>query len=101
MPGTTPQARRFTIGDAMILIAAFAVAFAWTAPAWKQFQSAETGAHVWGIAWRRTLLGTIMTLPTLLVLTLATVVVRARKPRRAWRSVSRQPGVTACLTVLI
>ena len=94
--------RPFTIGDAMVLIAALAAGFAWTAAAWKQFQPGEFySPHPWGRAWQTIILANVGVLPCLLALTVGTFVVRVRQPRPPWRWVARQPGTTACLGVLI
>lgn len=101
MADSQRNSRRFTISDTMVLIASLAAGLAWTAQGWKVFQASEQTTHEWGILWKCTMLGSVMSLPCLLALTLGTIGLRIRRPRPSWRRVSRQPGTTACLAVLV
>ena len=105
MTGTTQQkARRFTIADGMILIAATAFAMAWTSSAWRQFGSAmptPSSILTWtGLqAWVTVILA--LAFPCLIFWTFALALLRWKKPRPRWRRAARQPGMTATLATSI
>lgn len=98
--GTSP--RRFTLSDAMVLIAATALGLAWTAPAWPELNRATRGL-AWSWAWFRDIgiLVLASALPCLLTWTAALTLLRIRRPRPSWRRASRQPGMTASLAVML
>ncbi|MDB5350761.1 MAG: hypothetical protein JWN86_2008 [Planctomycetota bacterium] len=102
MTGARNGCRRFTILDGMILIAATAVGLAWVGRVWPGFLNQLPPARrSW--AWGRdfTVKVTALATPVLMMWTWAILLLRLRGPRPGWRRVTRQPGMTACLSALI
>jgi hypothetical protein len=95
--------RRFTLVDAMILVAATAGAMAWVRAnyEWRVFEL------TWGWYYRRgyyvEFVQDLIRLawPFLLAWTLATLVLRTRPPRPAPRRLARQPGLVAGCAVVV
>ncbi len=100
MARTRSGCRRFTISDGMILVAATAVGLAWSGNIFSALRNGflpldGTPARLWQrIA---EVMGLI--LPCLVLWTITLPILGARKPRPAWRKVSRQPGMAACLAL--
>ncbi len=95
---TTP--RKFTILDAMILVAAVACGLAMSRavdPAWYD------GAHTQNWFGRITdgPVRVSAALPYLIALTPAVLLMRIRCPRPRWRRVMRQPGMAACSAAMV
>ena len=120
MAENSPRAelRRFNIGDAMILMVAFAVGLAFSLTHLSHIGTwftliTPTGGPVWmawwtGIARRQgprflVIQGCVHLLPGLIVpLTPALIVARLRRPRPPLRRLAFQPGFVAlCLSALI
>ncbi len=101
---TSRAARKFTILDSMILVAAVACGFAlhraassviasepkWVGPIPQQPPVVVYLRQVmeWGY-------------PLLVPLTLAVLVMRLRRPRPRWRRLLRQPGMAACCAAVV
>jgi hypothetical protein len=85
------RCRPFTIADAMILVAAVAIGLATARgtmdyPFWHRLGPTKHAAPITGF---------------LLVMTLAIVPIRLRRPRPSFRRLMRQPGMAACAAVLL
>lgn len=92
------EARRFTISDGMILVAATAVGLAWGGSNWRQVgQGMNPLGGVWDDGRQLIIALAMSAMPSLMAWTLALLIVRLRRPRPSWRRVARQPGTTACL----
>jgi hypothetical protein len=91
-----PMARRLTLADLTILVAATAAALVmWRIS--RETLTFEAGSHsVFSTAYR---VG-VWPAPAILALSLALLVARAIRPRPRWRVVFRQPGTWAALTIL-
>jgi hypothetical protein len=118
---TLPPVRRFNLGDAMILVAAAAMALVLATESmvqlpnrlrvWTLAFTSLTGLSGWafptvnrsGLAWFLAV-QTLMVLEPLsavfAALTLAVPVLRIRRPRPALRDLLRQPGFIACLAII-
>jgi hypothetical protein len=97
---TSIPCRRFTISDAILLVAATAVGL-------SQVRGilGDLGTFHWG-RWKvaqfdyaRSLIDVVV--PILAVWTIAFLPIRLRRPRPGLRVLVRQPGVTACYAALI
>jgi hypothetical protein len=103
MPGEMP--RRFTVGDAMILVAAAAVgtlAIRGTLPDLSSLESQLNTAPSPGMRRFLTLqFGLSAVIPYLATLTPAVVIMRLRQPRPSLRRVGRQPGSIACTVATV
>lgn len=89
-----PAARRFSLADVMILVAAAAVAMVLS-----RLLNADTGPvrilpSTFVTAWA------VQASPFLIVAPFALLAVRFRRPRPPLRRVFRQPGTVACLAVV-
>ena len=92
---TTPR-RRFTMLDAMILVAATAAGCALCRPVWTR-----TVQDFDGRATRYLYGGSMIAACFLTPLSLALLVFRSRSPRPSNRKLRRQPGLMACLVVML
>jgi hypothetical protein len=94
-----PPSRRFTLSDAMALIAATAVGLGVTRP-YVEFQWVRVAID--GEHWISRVAKTVETMvpPTLATLTLADLVLRFRRPRPRLRRIFRQPGAVAAVAAL-
>lgn len=103
MPGEMP--RRFTVGDAMILVAATAVgtlAIRGTLPDLSTLESDLSRAPSPGMRHFQALqFGLSAVIPYLATLTPAMLVVRLRQPRPGLRRIGRQPGMIACTVATV
>ena len=90
--------RRFTVIDAMVLIAATAVALVLMRPLLEEMRL--LGVHSPGDALRLGLTVSVILEPMALTLSLAVGLLRLREPRPRLRRVFRQPGMAACMAVL-
>jgi hypothetical protein len=104
-----PPARRFTLIDAMVLMAATAVGLG-LAKEYSQdllyfLQGNRVSPRPWeswpGILVSTALRGMAVTLPCGMAWTLGVLALRLRQPRPAWRRLARQPGLVACLVAPI
>jgi hypothetical protein len=88
-----PPRRTFTLLDAIVLVAATAVGFAWVRSRWD-FETFE-GPKEW--------LGAVpeMLAPLLMTWTVAVVVLRLFPPRPLLRRLALQPGAAACGSVAL
>ncbi len=100
----TPRAaRKFTILDSMILVAALACGFALHRAANSVMESEP------GLVGPTSAPGIVRHLrqvmewgyPILVALTLAVLVLRLRRPRPRWRRLLRQPGMVACCAAAV
>ena len=94
-------ARKFTILDAMILVAAAAGGLA---------LGRTTGfAHHYGVVSEQNWLGRMaddrlnigLGIPFLITLTPAVLILRLNRPRPRWRRLTRQPGGAACCAAIV
>jgi hypothetical protein len=98
-----PPARRFTMMDAMLLVAATAIGLGLVREFDRDFTSfiRDTYYQGWesqfGKAVGMILRVIALTLPCALAWTVATLALRLRPPRPPWRRLMRQPGFVACL----
>lgn len=113
---TAPQ-RKFTILDAMVLVAATALGLAW----WRLLgpegyfhyyighgtlltEISTVGPGRWSVAgwwWRRLLNLPMAFYPVLVTSTLALLGLRLASPRPRFRRLARQPGFAACVAVML
>lgn len=89
------SARKFTLVDAMVLIAAIAIALVLIRPFWKEVyftpMRSPREAILFGLSVE------VILEPLALTLSLAVGLLRLRKPRPRLRRVFRQPGMAACM----
>src|SRR5262245_26651114 len=90
--------RRFTVIDAMVLIAATAVALVLMRPLLEEMRL--LAVHPLGDALRLGLTVSVLLEPMALTLSLAVGLLRLREPRPRLRRVFRQPGMATCMAVL-
>jgi hypothetical protein len=93
--------RPFTIVDAMILIAATAVGLGvirdWTAPVFTYVLRTHEVPSPSGLL----MIAELTLVPILFYWTIAVVGIRLRRPRPSLRRLGRQPGLVACLAVIL
>lgn len=95
--------RRLTLLDAMILIAAMAVAIAWTQSLSASFREQDTfDSTIWpAIPWKHWLMRwPTMAAPWMTAGSLGVLILRLRKPRPPLRELARQPGAAGCFVAL-
>jgi hypothetical protein len=86
--------RSFTLGDAMILVAATAVGFGVNrVPGWIQVPFAANRALIYSVAIGQAQQAIV---PFLMAWTVAFLPIRLRRPRPATRRCLREPGTVAC-----
>jgi hypothetical protein len=96
----TVPPRKFSLADAMVLIAAIALGFCLvrlTFPSWSDIRSAKGGMSTFLIIQNT---GQLV-VPFLVTLTFALLMLRLRRPRPRLRRVLSQPGSTACIAATI
>jgi hypothetical protein len=94
----SPIPRRFTLVDAMVLIAATAIAMVLMRPLLEEMR--PLGVHSLGDALRLGSTVSVTLEPMALTLSLAVGLLRLREPRPRLRRAFRQPGMVACMAVL-
>jgi hypothetical protein len=100
---STPP-RRFTLLDAMIVVAAVALAIAatrWKYAGYAWFWNFHREGWTPGASLRRLATAAAFALPTLFAATVAVVLARLAPPRPPLRRIARQPGSTACGMALL
>ncbi len=86
--------RRFTILDAMIVVAAAAIAIVWT-HAILEFTLREY--QILGFTDGGVVIGSLQAcIPALVLTNFAVLIMRSIQPRPSWRRIARQPGAAAC-----
>ncbi len=95
------RCRPFTIADGMVLVAAMGAGLAWSARIWRKFGDQTFSGNSWGTGWQRVIVLTGLILPCLLSSTVGMILVSLRSPSPGWRRNARQPGIAACLAVVI
>jgi hypothetical protein len=116
-PGPRPaRCRRFNLGDAMILVAATALGFAWAPPylykVWANVAGVTVGQWVGASPWSASvgrkdgaiylMVSAMAVLWTITnALKVAYLLVRLRKPRPSLRELAFQPGVVVCEALMI
>src|SRR5262245_42801451 len=96
--------RRLTVRDAMVLIAMATVAIAWMRVTGADILQRSSAGVPPGIRmpWLSHLLWwPPAAVPPLLAGTIATVLLRLRRPRPEWPQLARQPGTVACGIVTV
>jgi hypothetical protein len=99
-----PTPRRFTLLDAMIVVATVALALAatrWKYAGFAWFWGLDREGWTPGAVLRRTVTVAAFALPGLFAATLAVVLARLARPRPPLRRVALQPGSAACATALL
>jgi hypothetical protein len=96
------RVRRFTIGDAMILIAATAIGFAGSASFYRELAPGmDSFDGSWANTRQRSTELAVLMIPCLIAWTVTLIIIRLRQPRSSWRRLSREPGMTAGLAALL
>ncbi len=111
------RCRRFTLGDAMILVAAVAVGLAISRFGiefmWRDLSRIQVPRLDTWMAWKNFLFGpnqlainatrfaNLIVLNNLVWLVLAVVLIRLRRPRPPLRALWRQPGFAACASPVV
>jgi hypothetical protein len=97
-----PPCRKFSLRDAMILIAAIAVGLGLNRMTGWTFPLALEESWSRGMSYLTAIQQAVMACsPCLATLTLAYFVVRMRRPRPRARFLARQPGMVACCAALL
>jgi hypothetical protein len=89
------KARRFNLGDLMILVAAIGLATMSLRNLWHG-HSADPAERYWSVTLSRLLIAAALS-ACVTPLTLACLAYRIRGPRPPWRRVARHPGTAALL----
>jgi hypothetical protein len=99
------QCRRFTIADAMLLVAATAVGFGVDRiPGWILFPDLQERGNAASLAFNYSqAIGEIQvgSIPFLTAWTIAFLVIRLRRPRPALRRCLREPGMVGCCVATV
>jgi hypothetical protein len=103
--GRSMLPRKFTLTDAMVLVAAAAISLVPIREYLTFVQDrriVDSIPREWSLAsiWRFSTLAAGMLAPLALSLSLGLWILRLRKPRPAWRSLFRQPGAVASTAVV-
>ena len=99
-----PPPRRFTLLDAMIVVAMIALAIAatrWKYAGYAWFWNFHREGWTPGATLRRLATAAAFALPTLFAATVAVVLARLARPRPPLRRVARPPGSAACGVTLL
>ena len=108
MESEATETRRFGLADLMILVVATAVGLVPLRNHWDELGVNQVGLNIqiravggWGVAaFEKIGLYTGCISPMLLSLTIAALVLAARRPRPPLRRLVRRPGVVSCLAAL-
>ncbi len=87
--------RRFTILDGIIVVAAATIAFVWSRGAVNNFLDVYRSVPAASLDHCITS-GLTIPVPTLVLATFATLIIRSLRPRPSWRKTALQPGFVAC-----
>lgn len=99
--GAAPRKpRRFGLGDLMILIVAIGAATVGVRALWQRPAEGPGGAYYWDATPSRLLAAAALS-SVAAPLTIAGLVIRARRPRPAWRRVALQPGTAAMIACAV
>jgi hypothetical protein len=103
-----PVRRRFTLLDGMILVGSAAVGLAAIRGLsretnWGDLASALIENFAWDLDLFDQFVPELMmvAMPLVVAMTLGVLALRLRKPRPRWRRLARQPGLVACLALLL